>query len=225
LSTPSRAHSLSPLRLAAQWGRFVGANSSHERVPFFHYPAGPARSLGRSFARPLSLARGPCPSNPPSSSTTATPMACALAIKPAPMSARPAHVARALGKDPAHSLSSPLPHIRAPPSSHSPNHSAASPRCRFTVLPSPLDFCQRFGHGELRLSLAHREPTVVSPFLNSTAWSTLSLFLAQVGARRRRDSSTPGQPEPPRVVPSLPKHRLRVSDPPSLFCANFSLLR
>jgi hypothetical protein len=186
-------------------------------------PVGPARQPGRLFARPLSLAHGPCPSNLPPSFATAAPMACALAAIPVPTSARPAHVARALGKDLAHSLSSPLPHIRAPPTSHSPSRSAASPRCHFVVLSSPLDFCQRFGHGELRLSLAHREPAVVSPFLNSSARSALYLFPTQVGVRRRRDPSTSGQPKPPCAAPSSPKRRLRVSDPPSsLFCAKFA---
>ena len=103
--------------------------------------------------------------------------------------------------------------------SHSPSRSAA-PRCCFTFLLSPLDFCQRFGHGELCLSLAHREPTIVSPFLKSSTRSALHLSPAQVGARRRRDSSMSGQPEPHRAVPSCPKHRIWVSDiPVSLFCA------
>ena len=107
--------------------------------------------------------------------------------------------------------------------SHSPSRSAA-PRCCFTFLLSPLDFCQRFGHGELCLSLAHREPMVVSPFLKSSTRSALHLSPAQVGARRRRDSSTSRQPEPHRAVPSCPKHRIWVSDiPVSLFCANSAI--
>jgi hypothetical protein len=126
------------------------------RSPPISLPSGTAPSAPmRACAYPLSLARGPCPSDPPSSSATVVPIACALPAIPVPTSARPAHVARALGKDPAHSLSSPLPHIRASPPSHSPSRGVASPRCRFAVPPSPLDFCQRFGHGELRLSLAH----------------------------------------------------------------------
>lgn len=78
-------------------------------------------------AYPLLLARGPYPSDPPSSFATAAPMACARAVRPTPTTARPAYVARALGKDPTHSLSSPLPHIHAPPPLHSPSRSAASP--------------------------------------------------------------------------------------------------
>jgi hypothetical protein len=106
--------------------------------------------------------------------------------------------------------------------SHSPSRSA--PRCCFTVLSSPLDFCQRFGHGELRLNLAHREPTVVSPFLNSSAQSALNLSPAQVGARRHHDSSMSNQPEPPHAVPSCLKRHLWVSDLSlSLFCANSAL--
>jgi hypothetical protein len=120
-------------------------------------------------------------------------------------SPRPAHAARALGEYPAHSLSSSYLTFPLSLPSHSPSRSA--PRCCFTVMPLSLDFCQRFGHGDLRLSLAHREPMVVSPFLNSSARSVLNLSPAQVGARRR-DSSTCGQPEPPRVVPSCPKRRL-----------------
>jgi hypothetical protein len=58
---------------------------------------------------------GPDRQTHPLPSATAVPIACARAVRPAPMSPRPAHVARALGKDPAHSLSSPLPHILALP--------------------------------------------------------------------------------------------------------------
>jgi hypothetical protein len=148
-------------------------------------------------------------------------MACTRAVRPAPTSPRPAHVTRALGKYPTHSLSSPCLTFTLPPPSHSPNRSAAFPRCRFAVLPSPLHFCHRFGHSELRLRLGHWDSPVLSPFLNSSARSVLSLSPAQVGACRHRDSSTPGQPEPPRAVPSCPKHRVWVSDPTSsLFCAN-----
>jgi hypothetical protein len=80
--------------------------------------------------------------------------------------------------------------------SHSPSRSAAPNRSCFTVLPSLLDFCQCFGHSELHLSLAHRKPVVVSPFLNSSARFVLTLSPVQVGACRRRDSSTSGQTEP-----------------------------
>ena len=141
----------------------------------------------------------------------------------APTSPRPAHVTRVLGEDPAHSLSSPLHHIRSFPAIAL-TQPQRCPCCCFIVLPSPLDFCQRFGHGELRLSLAHWEPMVVSPFLKSSTRSALNLSPAQVGARRRRDSSTSGQPEPHRAVPSCPKHRIWVSDiPVSLFCANSAI--
>jgi hypothetical protein len=140
------------------------------------YPVGPPRQhrcvLTRTRSRwlmgPASPTR-PLPPQPP------RPW---LAPAPSDPHPQPTHVAPALGKDPEHSLSSPLPHICAPPPSHSPSCSAASPRCRFVVLPSLLDFCQRFGHVELRLSLAHQEPAVVSPFLNSSARSALSLFPA-----------------------------------------------
>jgi hypothetical protein len=140
-----------------------------------------------------------------------------------PTSPRPAHVTRVLGEDPEHSLSSPLPHIRSFPALAL-TQPQRRPRCCFTFLLSPLDFCQRFGHGELCLSLAHREPTMVSPFLKSSTRFALHLSPAQVGARRRRDSSTSGQLEPHRVVPSCPKHRIWVSDiPVSLFCANSAI--
>jgi hypothetical protein len=117
----------------------------------------------------------------------------------------PAHVTRALGKD-----------------LHTHPGAELFPP-RFTILPSPHDFCKRFGHGELHLNLVHQEPAVVSPFLNSTTRSVLSIFPAQVGVRRHHDPSTSSQPEPPRTVPSRPKRCLRVSGPPSsLFCTNFA---
>jgi hypothetical protein len=151
--------------------------------------APPVGAVPRSLALLLSL----CPVDYPISTVARSRVPAlagswALPVRPAlflrnrhahgmrPRCQTPAHVARALSKGPAHSLSSPLPHIRALSPSHSPSRSAAFPRCQFVCLPSPLDICQCFGHGELRSSLAHREPMVVSPFLNSSARSALSLF-------------------------------------------------
>jgi hypothetical protein len=198
LSAPSRARSLSPSPSRCPVGLICWRQLFSHARPILSLSHGP-RSLARPPVRSPALADS-----------------WALPIRPAlflcngrahgvrPRRQTHAHVARALGKDPAHSPSPPMPHIRAPTTSHSPSRSAASPRFRFVVLPSPLDFCQHFGHGELHLSLVHQEPAVVSPFLNSTAWSALILFPTQVGARRRRDSLTTGQPEPPRAVPSRP---------------------
>jgi hypothetical protein len=65
-------------------------------------------------------------------------------------------------------------------------------------------------------------PLWFSPFLDSSAWSVLNLSPAQIGACRHRDSSSSGQPEPPRVVPSYPERRLWVSDiSPPFFCTKF----
>jgi hypothetical protein len=188
------------LSLSAQWNR-----------PVSIAPRSPVRSLADSrspLVRPL-----PSPA-------TVVPIACARAVKPHP---RPAHVARALGEDPMHSLSLSMPHICSLPAlalTQSQRRHPPPPPPPVVISPS----CQRFGHGELHLSLARREPTVVSPFLNSSARAALNLSPVQVRACHHRDSLTSSQPEPPRVVPSCPKRRLWVSDlSSSLFCANSAL--
>jgi hypothetical protein len=188
LSVPRPVRSL-PLSLCAWWDQFVGADSLWERVPFSHCPAEPARQPVRPFGCSLSLARGPCPSDPSSSSATVAPMACALPARPVSTSARPTQVARTLGKAPHTPSARPCLTFSFPPPLHSPSREAVSPSRRFPVPPSPLDLCQRFGLDELRLGLVHREPAVVSPFLNSIAQSGLSLFPMQVGVRRRHDPS------------------------------------
>jgi hypothetical protein len=88
-----------------------------------------------------------------------------------------AHVARALGEDPAHSLSLPLPHICALPALALTQLHPPPPLLlrRSAIAAGRLDICQRFGHSELRLSLAHREPAAVYPFLNSSSRFALNL--------------------------------------------------
>jgi hypothetical protein len=179
-------------------GPIVGANSLRARIPFSHCPTDPARQLVRPFGRSLSLARGLCPSDPSSSSATAA------------HGVRPAHIARALGKAPHTPSARPYLTFALPRPRTHPAAELFPPRRRFTVPPLPLDFCQRFGHGELCLSLAHREPRVVSPFLNSTARSALNLFPEQARVRCHHNPSTSGQPEPPRATPSHPEFRPKV---------------
>jgi hypothetical protein len=116
-----------------------------------------------------------------------------------------AHVARALGKTPDTPSARPCLTFALPRPHTHPALEPLPPRRRLTVLSSLMEFYQRFGHGELRLSLAHREPTLVSPFLNSTTRSALSLFPAQVGVCRRHYPSTCSQPEHPHATPSHPE--------------------
>jgi hypothetical protein len=126
LSASCPARSL-PLSFSARWDKSVGANSLRARVAFSHCPADPARSPVHSFARSLSLARGPCSLDPSSSSATVVPMACALPARPVPTSAHPTHVARALGKAPRTPSARPCLTFVLPLPSHSPNRGAVSP--------------------------------------------------------------------------------------------------
>jgi hypothetical protein len=89
-----------PLSFLTRWDLSVDANSLRAHVPFSHCPTDPACQPVRPFGRPRSLARGPFPSDLSSSSATVVPMACDPPTRPAPMTTRPAHVARALGKAP-----------------------------------------------------------------------------------------------------------------------------
>jgi hypothetical protein len=96
------------------------------------------------------------------------------------------------------------------------------PLCCSVVPPSSPGLCRRLGHGELHRSLVHREPAVVFPPTNPSAWSTLNLSPEQVGVCHHRGFSLSGQPESPSTVPSCPEHRLWVSNlPPPFFCTSF----
>jgi hypothetical protein len=123
-----------------------------------------------------------------------------------------------LGENPAPPQLAPAPHS---PSLCSRTHLARS-ATTIVAPPSPPGLCHHLDHGELRLSSVHREPAMVSPFTDPYVRSTPNLSPAQTGARRRRDSSSSGQPKPSSAMPTFPEHHLKVRNlSPSFFCTEF----
>jgi hypothetical protein len=97
-----------------------------------------------------------------------------------------------LGEDP--SQLAPASHSLSPsPRAHSARSAATS-----AVLPSSSGHCRRLGHSELRRSLVHREPVVVSPFTNPSARFALNPSSAQVRVYLRHEKG-------PRLTPPLRK--------------------
>jgi hypothetical protein len=78
------------------------------------------------------------------------------------------------------------------------------------VLRSPLSPCRAHCLSEFCLAVSNSGHPSVRPQQLWSVWSALSLFPTQVGVRRRCNSSTSGQPEPPLATPSHPNPRLEV---------------
>jgi hypothetical protein len=178
------------LLLSDHWGRSVSAVAHSRSLAL----AGPRVPLVKSVPSPATAASAP--------------MACF----PRPIKSRPRpHFSPTSPERSVKTLrpppSSPLPLIR---SLHALAliQPAAPPPLLLRRSAVVAGLLQRIGHSELRLSSAHWKPAVVSPFLNSSTRSTLNISLAPIGTRCRRDSSSSGQPEPPRAMPNCPKRRL-----------------
>jgi hypothetical protein len=93
------------------------------------------------------------------------------------------------------------------------------------VLRSPLSPRRARCLGEFRLAVSNSGHPLVRPQHLWSVRSALSLFPTQVEIRHLRDSSTSGQPEPPRAMPSHPDPRpeARCPLPHSIF-PNSSLI-
>jgi hypothetical protein len=162
----------------------------------------------RSFARPLSLTRGPIPSalSPSPQPPRLRPRLVLCVGKPPPTPPRLAS-RTSLGrqgedpKPPAH----PSPHLPSPRPLPSPRSQPRHHHCP-AIPPSSLGLCHRLRHGELRLSVVHREPASSSPFTSPSTPSSSNSLPMGTGDRRRRVSLLSSRPEPPDTVPSFLEH-------------------